>query len=685
MRLTTVRLRILRDLARTATGLVASAGAAVAASSVATADPSVGEARLSFARTEEREPCDDYDALRRPFFGDTHVHTTLSFDAWGQGTRGRPRDAYRYAKGETVGLQPYDEKGNPGTWARLRRPLDFAVVTDHSDLLGETLICQDPAFEGHDSLVCRVVRRFPRLGYVLVNGHTYSNPAPARYGFCGEDGALCRRAGRGPWQEIQQAAEDAYDRSAACRFTSFVGYEWTGMPEGKNKHRNVIFRNAKAQEYPTTFIETPTAPGLWEALERDCLEAGTGCDVIAIPHNSNVSGGEMWKLVGEDGAPIGLEDARQRARLERLVEVTQHKGDSECRATAEDELCHFETLEGPLMSDTAQGRRGDPIPPLVYAREVLSEGLRQRERLGANPFQFGLIGATDTHLATPGMVDEDEFRGHAAGIVSSRGGPPPYPDSPFYNPGGLGVLWAEENSRDALFEAMRRREAYGTSGPRIGLRFFGGFDYSEELCDDPELVAKGYAGGIPMGGELFAESDSPAPRFVVAATRDPGGRGVPSTPLQRIQIVKGWVEGDATHERVLDVAGDPANGAGVDLATCSPRGRGFDALCTVWTDPDFEPSQPAYYYARVVENPSCRWNTWACNAQGVDCSEPADVPHELRECCNPEVPKTIQERAWSSPIWVSPVATSASQATDAAGAPTRTGSTQAASIAQSDR
>jgi hypothetical protein len=668
MRLTTVRLRILRDLARTATGLVASAGAAVAASSVATADPSVGEARLSFARTEEREPCDDYDALRRPFFGDTHVHTTLSFDAWGQGTRGRPRDAYRYAKGETVGLQPYDEKGNPGTWARLRRPLDFAVVTDHSDLLGETLICQDPAFEGHDSLVCRVVRRFPRLGYVLVNGHTYSNPAPARYGFCGEDGALCRRAGRGPWQEIQQAAEDAYDRSAACRFTSFVGYEWTGMPEGKNKHRNVIFRNAKAQEYPTTFIETPTAPGLWEALERDCLEAGTGCDVIAIPHNSNVSGGEMWKLVGEDGAPIGLEDARQRARLERLVEVTQHKGDSECRATAEDELCHFETLEGPLMSDTAQGRRGDPIPPLVYAREVLSEGLRQRERLGANPFQFGLIGATDTHLATPGMVDEDEFR-----------------DSPFYNPGGLGVLWAEENSRDALFEAMRRREAYGTSGPRIGLRFFGGFDYSEELCDDPELVAKGYAGGIPMGGELFAESDSPAPRFVVAATRDPGGRGVPSTPLQRIQIVKGWVEGDATHERVLDVAGDPANGAGVDLATCSPRGRGFDALCTVWTDPDFEPSQPAYYYARVVENPSCRWNTWACNAQGVDCSEPADVPHELRECCNPEVPKTIQERAWSSPIWVSPVATSASQATDAAGAPTRTGSTQAASIAQSDR
>jgi hypothetical protein len=160
---------------------------------------------------------------------------------------------------------------------------------------------------------------------------------------------------------------------------------------------------------------------------------------------------------------------------------------------------------------------------------------------------------------------------------------------------------------------------------------------------------------------------------------------VPSTPLQRIQIVKGWVEDGATHERVLDVAGDPANGASVDLATCSPRGRGFDALCTVWTDPDFDPSRPAYYYARVVENPSCRWNTWACNAQGVDCSEPGDVPRELRECCNPEVPKTIQERAWSSPIWVTPIATPSSQTADAPGAPTGVGRTRAPSLAQSDR
>ncbi|MHA7838409.1 MAG: DUF3604 domain-containing protein [bacterium] len=615
------------------------------------AEPISSAPETAFRRTESREPCADSDPLRRPFFGDTHVHTTFSFDAWGQGTLVRPRDAYRYARGETIGLQPYDEQGNPSTWVRLRRPLDFAVVTDHSDLLGEARICRDAGLEGYDSLVCRVVRRFPRLGYILVNGHVYSHTRPERYAFCGPDGAWCREAGRGPWQETQQAAEDAYDRSASCRFTSFVGYEWTGMPEGKNQHRNVIFRNENVQAYPTTFIETPTAEGLWTALEEECLEGQRGCDVIAIPHNSNVSGGEMWPITRADGSPITAGDGRLRARLETLVEVTQHKGDSECRPTAEDELCAFETLDGALLSDVAQGNE-TPIPSRVYAREALGEGLRQEQRIGVNPFRFGLIGATDTHFGTPGMVDEDEFKGHAAGAVSSRRGPLPYPDAPWFNPGGLAGLWAEENSRDALFAAMHRREAFGTSGPRITLRFFAGWDYAETLCSDPDLVAKGYAGGVPMGGELVAGPGSP--RFIVSAHRDPGGHGVPSTPLQRIQIVKGWVEQDAVHERVFDVAGDPGNGATVDLATCSPRGPGFDDLCTVWTDPDFDPEEPAYYYARVVENPSCRWNAWVCNARNVDCSEPGSVPRALRECCNPDVPRTIQERAWSSPIWIGP-------------------------------
>jgi hypothetical protein len=586
------------------------------------------------------------------------VHTALSFDAWGQGTLAGPDDAYRFARGEAIGLQPYDAAGVALASIQLRRPLDYAVVTDHSDLLGETRICGSDDLPGSDSLVCRVVRRFPKLGYALVNGHVYSSEHPARYSFCGKDGALCIDAGRGPWREIQDAAESAYDRSAACAFTSFVGYEWTGMPGGDNVHRNVVFRNATAQDYPTTYIETPTQEGLWAALERDCLEAGNGCDVVAIPHNGNVSNGKLFTVRRPDGAPISAADARARARLETLVEVTQHKGDSECRRDT-DPLCAFETLPFARMMDMALGG-DDPIPPLVYVREVLTEGLVQEQRLGrgANPFHYGLIGATDTHLAAPGLVDEDQFAGHAAGTVSARFGVPLYPDRPDFNPGGLGVLWAEENSRDALFAAMRRREAYGTSGPRITVRFFGGWEYDPAMCEDAAFAERGYAGGVPMGGALpFAPAprdDASAPRLAIWALRDPGDAGVPSTALQRIQIVKGWVEDGAGRERVYEAAGNPENGATVDLDSCEPQGAGFDQLCSVWSDPDFDPDTNAYYYARVVENPSCRWSQRVCNAHGVDCSDTATVPDGMAACCDPDVPRTIQERAWTSPIWYTP-------------------------------
>lgn len=611
-----------------------------------------------WTRTEERAECADHDPLRRPYFGDTHVHTALSFDAWGQGTLARPDDAYRFAKGEKIGIQPYDEAGTPQAHIQLRRPLDFAVVTDHSDLLGETRICGNEGLPGSGSIVCRVVRRFPRLGYVLVNGHVYSNESPARYSFCGQDGALCIEAGRKPWREIQDAAESHYDRTDRCAFTTFVGYEWTAMPGGGNAHRNVVFRNAKVQDYPTTFIETPTQEGLWSALERECLEAGTGCDVIAIPHNSNLSDGKLFTVVRPDGTPIDVEDARVRARLETIVEVTQHKGDSECRAGEDDPLCAHEKLAYPKMMD-AGGLGSGAIPPLVYAREVLTEGLVQETRLGggANPFRFGLIGSTDTHLAAPGMVDEDQFVGHAAGTVSPLFGVPPYPDRSEFNPGGLSVVWAEENSRDALFAAMRRREVYGTSGPRITVRFFGGWDYAGDLCGDPKFAERGYAGGVPMGSALPSRPQErkadAGPSFAISALRDPGGHGVPSTALQRIQIVKGWVEDGRGRERVYDVAGNPDSDARVDLSTCTPEGPGFDQLCTVWRDPEFDSTAPAYYYARVVENPSCRWNRRVCNARGVDCSDPAKVPDALASCCDPGVPNAIQERAWTSPIWYS--------------------------------
>jgi hypothetical protein len=617
----------------------------------------------------EREPCASHVGHRQPFFGDTHVHTTFSFDAWGQGTLAGPDDAYRYAKGERIGIQPYDAEGRALANVGLRRPLDFAVVTDHSDLMGEGQICRDPSRVGHDALVCRVMRRFPALGYALINGYTYANENPSRYSFCGAGGETCLEAARKPWEITQQAAEAHYDRTCACRFTTFVGYEWTGMPAGQNIHRNVIFANEIVQRAPTTYIETPTAEGLWDALERECLDASSGCDAIAIPHNANVSNGLMWTLTGSDGRPLTAAEASRRARLERLVEVSQHKGDSECRAGAEDELCDFETLRYARMQDMETPSRSPALASRIYIREALADGLALQQRIGVNPFKFGLIGSTDTHFATPGMVDEDTHLGHAAGTVSARFGVPPYPDRKDFNPGGLAVLWAEENSRESLFAAMRRREVYGTTGPRIVARFFGGWEYPGDLCTSGDLAGAGYAGGVPMGADLpplpppaplsSGESVARAPRFVVSALRDPGDRGVPSTPLQRIQIIKGSFAGGETHERVYrervyDVAGGE-NGADVDLGTCAPRGPGAAALCSVWRDPDFDPDSPAFYYMRVVEDPSCRWNAWVCMRAGVDCAA-GRVPQGLDACCDDEVPKTIKERAWTSPIWYTPPA-----------------------------
>ncbi len=609
----------------------------------------------AFERTEEREACAEYDPLRRPFFGDTHVHTALSFDAAGQGTRARPRDAYRFARGEKLGIQPYDAEGRPSEYLKLDQPLDYAMVSDHSDLLGETHICTTPGAPGHDSWMCTLFNRWPKLGYAIINSR-YGMERPQRMRFCGENGRICLEQAVGPWQEIQDAAEEAYDRSSSCEFTSFVGYEWTAMPGDANLHRNVVFRNRKVQQRPTSFTETPEPEAMWRALESECLERGDGCDVIAIPHNSNVSGGLMFSLQGSDGEPIKREDAERRARLERLVEVTQHKGDSECLPTGltTDELCNFEQLGFSKMSEQGTPWKTEPTAS-GYVRESLAQGLREWRRLGVNPFGFGLIGATDTHLATPGLVDEKTFPGHAAGTVSRRLEIPPLPDRTFFNPGGLSGLWAEENSRDSLFEAMRRREAYGTSGPRLIVRNFAGWELPEDLCDRDDLVEQGYAGGVPMGGELpVAPYADARPRIVVRALSDPGTRTRPVVDLERIQIVKAWTENGESRARVFDVAGTPVPENTVDLANCSVPRTGIRELCATWTDPDFDAASPALYYVRVLEVPTCRWLQWACLARGVDCRESSTHGPGLDACCAEDADLVLRERAWTSPIWYLP-------------------------------
>jgi hypothetical protein len=341
--------------------------------------------------------------------------------------------------------------------------------------------------------------------------------------------------------------------------------------------------------------------------------------------------------------------------MEPLIEMTQHKGDSECHPQfSSDEACGFEKMLRTTLADTDPSRTQHP---LSYVRNILEKGLQQERQVGVNPFPLGFVGGTDTHNGTPGLVNEADFG--AVGALGTRDATPAFMVTPYplggieAQPGGLTVAWAEENSRDAIFAALRRRETYATSGTRPTVRFFGG-SLAGIGCGKGDFVERGYRGGVPMGGELGAVNGNESPRFAILATRDPGGNGDPSTPLQYVQIVKGWVDAaGAAHEQVFDVAGE-STGASVDTTTCTPSGAGADTLCAVWKDPEFDPGERAFYYARVVENPVCRWSTHLCNAQGVDCSNPGSVPTELATCCDARFPKTIEERAWTSPIWYRP-------------------------------
>jgi hypothetical protein len=627
------------------------------------------------AYSEEREPCRDRNPLRNPYFGDVHVHTGLSMDASLWDVRSTPDDAHRFARGEPLELAT---SSGPPRRIQLERPLDFVALTDHSEFLGEVSLCTRPDSPVHGSESCRRFRgeldggesgamaRFGRLGAVVRGGglsEVIEGRSPA---VCGEAGERCFAEMRSVWSQIVASADRFTDRSADCRFTAFPAYEYTATPEMTKVHHNVIFRNAHVPALPISWAEKPVVWDLWRELREQCLDAGTGCDVLTIAHNSNLSNGQMFTVDYRD-LPLEEQVARAslRARIEPLVEISQIKGDSECRNGLyrvigdPDEQCAYEQIRPPATEDCGEGSGKGALvgkgctSRLDFVRYALVEGLREEDRIGVNPYKLGLIASTDTHNGNPGDTEEASYDGWS-GVEDDTPakrltGPPSMLTGGGPNPGGLVGVWAQENSRDAIFDALQRREAFGTSGTRMQVRFFGGWSYGPELCDDPDLLRKAYAGGVPMGADLpAAAAAAAAPTFLVSALRDPGAPGVASSALERLQIVKGWAGPDGEiHQQVFDVAGTRAK-QGPDPSTCAPPAGGADQLCAAWRDPGFDPAQRAVYYARVLEQPSCRWSTRQCNAL-ADAAR-ADA------CSNPAIPKTVQERAWTSPIWFTPAA-----------------------------
>ena len=596
-------------------------------------------------RAQSAAPRPRANLLRNAYFGDLHVHTSWSLDAYNGGNRlNDPSVAYRYGRGEVV--------NGPNGSEQLRMPLDFMAVTDHDSMLGEAALCVDPADAVYNTRVCRDLRT---RGIGMLNTPVYTKDFRHNLDICGEgdqSGCLQRAAHR--WHEIQTNAHTFYQPG---KFTTFAGYEWTGMREvgkyGAHLHRNVIFRGTTLPEWGGSAVEMKHQPErLWAWLERAC----TGeCQVLTIPHNTNYSLGISLAANNSDGTPFTREILERRANIERLIEIHQIKGNSECGVGVgtTDEDCNFEQAF-PVC------KPGEDMRCALYAdyaRNALKSGLLVETQQGVNPFKFGFIGSTDTHRSSGGSADESAV---TTGVIGDKQlafpiGPAtprstnPYAGGGGQNPGGLAAVWAEENTREAIFDALKRREAFATSGTRVRVRFFAGWTYPESLHTSRNLVEQAYKNGVPMGADLPSRpANVKAPRFVVWASRDPH-----SANLQKIQIIKGWTLRGQTLEKVYDVACSdglkvdartgrcPDNGATVNLADCNVSAdRGAPELSATWTDLNFEPSERAFYYVRVLENPTCRWTMR--RALATNSKPPAGEA------------LVTQERAWSSPIWYTP-------------------------------
>ena len=589
------------------------------------------------------------------YFGDTHVHTAISADAAGGGTTLGPREAYRFARGEQV-------VSNTGQQVRLSRPLDFYMITDHSDgmgaikdiIAGAPNIVADPVGKEFHEAFAKGGQDAADAAFRLTGMFSQGKVPPAVNYQPGNP------AYKRVWDDIIQAAEEFNEPH---RFTTFIAYEWTSLVKGNNLHRNVIFRDGpdkagRVLPYTTTPpVGSPNPRDLWQWMQR--YEDETGGDVVAIPHNGNLSSGMMFAMQDDfgDGNAFDRDYAEQRQKWERLYEATQIKGDGETHPllSPEDEFADFETWDmGNLDLST---KKTPEMLPGEYVRSALQRGLELGAKLGVNPFKFGLVGGSDNHVGLT-TSDNDNFFGKftqyepspkRANHLSKQNkdnGTQLY--SWQYITAGLTAVWATDNTRGALFDAMERRETYATTGPRMRVRLFGGFDFVEEDARRRDLALLGYSKGVPMGSDLPPAPEGRAPGFLVYALRDPMGAN-----LDRVQIVKGWLGADGkAREEVYDVAWSdgrkpgpdgrlPPVGDTVDLSVPSWTNTiGASELGAVWSDPDFDPGQRAFYYARVIEIPTPRWTAYDRVKFRLDLPK--------------EIPLKTQERAYTSPIWYTP-------------------------------
>ena len=582
------------------------------------------------------------------YFGDTHLHTRLSLDAYGDGnTKNGPAEAYRWAKGEEIA-------GDDGVPTRISRPLDFLMVSDHAEYMGLV-----PALaEGNEQL--RATKEGARWGKMIDDGKLVSEV----FGEFILDATSNKPRLVEPefektvWDDIIDAAEA---QNEPGRFTALIGYEYSPFPDGDNLHRVVVFKDGKnkaGQVKPFSAFDSEDPEDLWKWLQA--YEDKTGGQVLAIPHNGNLSGGTLFALQTLEGKPLTREYAQTRMRWEPLYEVTQYKGDSETHPylSPDDAFADFESWDKANLAMLKAHK--DEFFKYEYARSALQLGLAQESKLGVNPFKFGMIGSTDSHTSFA-QAAEDNFLGKYGSASPSQKNKgrwkkewPPVPGVVATMKGwessssGYAAVWATENTREAIWDAMMRKEVYATTGPRMVVRMFAGFDYAETDALHKNLVAIGYEKGVPMGGELTNAPNAKAPTFLVAALKDPDGAN-----LDRVQIVKGWLDTDGeVHELVYDVAvsdgrkivdgkADKPVGSTVNLETATyTNAIGEVQLVAGWTDPDFNPLVTAFYYTRVIEIPTPRWPVFDEVRFGIKMG--------------PEVKRVLQERAYTSPIWYSP-------------------------------